>query len=81
MKNNSYKGYSLFKDVENDLLRSFNRVVTLTNIKEDLGEGYVRGYLASIPETEYVRLNAVAARISQLGLEATRAEVNRACQS
>lgn len=79
---NSYKNYSLFNDVQDPLLRSYNRVVAVMNIREDFGDGYATGYLHSLPEDEkdMQRMMAVAVAIKQRGLDSVKAEVNRTCQ-
>lgn len=61
MQNNEYKGYSLFKDVEDVDLRDRNRAVIMANIVEQYtknkkmtpkGAALILGYFNSLPEAE-----------------------------
>ena len=59
---NEYKGFSLFNDVEDESLRTFNRARILANIAEDYtnkfkrisagGAGLIIGYFDKIPSIE-----------------------------
>lgn len=60
-KENNYKGYSLFNDIEDEDLRTRNRAVVLTNLSEDNSKngkikpqaaGTILGYFNQIPEHE-----------------------------
>lgn len=62
-KNNEYKGYSLFSDIEDADLRNRNRAVILANIAEDntdhktkninvKGASLILGYFLKVPEAE-----------------------------
>lgn len=55
---NNYKGFSLFNDIEDEVLRNRNRAVVLANISEDntknkkitpKGAALVLGYFSQIP--------------------------------
>jgi len=61
MENKSYKGYTLFNDIEDDKLRNRNRAVLMANIAEfnirqkkitPRGAGLIIGYFAEIPLKE-----------------------------
>lgn len=58
---NNYKGFALFNDVEDDVLRTRNRAVVLANIAESnikdrrinaKGAGLILGYFNQIPLAE-----------------------------
>lgn len=72
---NDYKGMSLFKDIEDEKLRTRNRAVIMTNILEDSrkgnkitakGSALIMGYFMEIPEDE--RLAARDEFLSQANL-------------
>lgn len=61
MINNDFKGFSLFNDIEDYVLRVRNRAVILTNMAEDNSEkglinvkgvAYILGYFKMVPEDE-----------------------------
>jgi hypothetical protein len=61
MNNNDFKGFSLFNDIEDYVLRVRNRAVTLANMAEDNSEkglinvkgvAYILGYFKMVPEDE-----------------------------
>ena len=58
---NEFKGWSLFKDIEDNVLRTRNRAVVLANIAEDntqkrlispKGAALILGYFSRIPDNE-----------------------------
>jgi len=59
---NEYKGFSLFNDVEDGVLRTYNRARILANIAEDYtnkykrisagGAGLIIGYFSKVPDNE-----------------------------
>lgn len=61
MNDNTYKGFSLFNDIEDAVLRLRNRAVVLANIAEDntkdrlispKGAGLVLGYTSKLPKED-----------------------------
>jgi hypothetical protein len=61
MENNEYKGYSLFKDIEDSALRIRNRAVIMANIAEThtkqqrvtaKGASLLVGYFKEVPDVE-----------------------------
>lgn len=74
---NEYKGYSLFNDVEDEILRNRNRAVIMSNILEHntknkrvspKGAGLVLGYFNSIPPEERKAVNDLfELRIKEMG--------------
>jgi hypothetical protein len=59
--NNEYKGFSLFNDIEDDVLRIRNRAVVLANLAEDntenmkismKGASLIFGYFSKVPPHE-----------------------------
>jgi len=58
---NTYKGFHLFNDIEDDVLRNRNRAVVLTNLADDhtehrkinyKGASLILGYFKVIPEQD-----------------------------
>ncbi len=61
MNENQFKGFELFKDIDDVALRTRNRAVVLANIAEDntkarrislKGVNLILGYFSAIPENE-----------------------------
>lgn len=61
MNDNTYKGFSLFNDIEDAVLRLRNRAVVFANIAEDntkdllispKGAGLVLGYTSKLPKED-----------------------------
>ena len=61
MASTNYKGFELFEDIEDVILRTRNRAVVLANIAEDhtknrrinaKGAALILGYFGSIPDSE-----------------------------
>ena len=59
--NDTFKGFALFSDIEDEQLRARNRAVVLTNMASDHsknqkispgGAGLMLGYFRAIPEAE-----------------------------
>lgn len=75
--NNEYRGYSLFRDIENPSLRAWNRCAVLFNIEEDLGEGASAGYASTLTDAERMAVIATFVRIKEIGYEATKREIFR----
>ena len=80
-KINSYKGYSLFNDVEDAALRTWNRCVVMLNINKDLGEDFVRGYGESMNDIERMQMMAMYQYIAVKGAEAVLTEINQGIHS
>lgn len=74
---NSYKGYSLFNDVDDVALRTWNRCTVMFNINIDQGEEFVSGYIGSLSNVERMQVMAMYQYIAVKGTEAVRLEINQ----
>lgn len=79
--NNNYKGYSLFNDVEDAALRTWNRCVVMLNINKDLGDTFVKGYGEAMNNVERMQMMAMYQYIAVKGTEAVLAEINQGMHS
>jgi len=77
LKNNNYKGYSLFNDVEDATLRTWNRCVVLSNINHNHGEGFVEGYSSEMSKVDKIQMMAMLHYIKVKGVEVVRKEINQ----
>ena len=74
---NEYRGYSLFNEVEDAALRTWNRCTVLFNLNIDQGEGFVQGYSDSLNNVERMQMLAMYQYIAIKGVDAVRLEINR----
>ena len=74
---NNYKGYSLFNEVEDAALRTWNRCVVMLNINKDQGSDFVKGYAESMGDVERMQMMAMYQYIAIKGTEALRLEINQ----
>lgn len=77
MSDNNYKGYSLFNDVEDVSLRTWNRCVVLCNVNKDHGEAFVEGYSSRLGKVEKMQMMAMLHYIKARGAEEVRKEINQ----
>lgn len=72
MLNQTYKGFSLFSDLEDENLQTFNRARILTNIAQDNTQGgkinikgasLILGYFQQIPERARERVKEEFSRL------------------
>lgn len=77
MENNSYKGYSLFKEVKDNALQTWNRAVTMFNINEKFNEKMAREYANNFSEHDIVKLYMMLQYIKVKGAELVRKEIMR----
>jgi len=74
---NSYKGYSLFNDVENKALQAWNRFVVMMNILKDTGsEAESTNYVNHFENDDKVRIKETGRMIEENGVAAVRATLN-----
>jgi hypothetical protein len=73
---NNYKGYSLFNDVEDAALRTWNRCVVMCNVNIDQGEGFAEGYGGSLSKVDKMQMMAMLHYIKVKGAELVRLEIN-----
>jgi hypothetical protein len=72
---NNYKGYSLFNDIEDRKMRAFNRVVTMVNINDDLGEDDANIYIQSVESNSQRDMAIMAKWIGVDGRESVRKQI------
>lgn len=75
-KNNTYKGHSLFNDVTDNTLQTYNRFVTSCNINNSLSKKNVKEYLAHFSETEQRKIHAMGQYISVVGAQEVARQIN-----
>lgn len=76
MNNNNYKGYSLFNDIEEAALRTWNRCATMFNINSDHSPEESKGYAEQLSDLERKQVSAMFAYINAKGYETVRKEIN-----
>ena len=67
--------FDMFNDVENTLLRSYNRTVYTINILEDHGAEKCKEYLGLFDKDEQLAISALLISLKKFGEEATKAAV------
>ncbi len=72
MERNSYKGYSLFKDVKDVKLRTWNRCATAFNIN---GTGDAEGYLSCFDSNCKKQVYAMLKYIKTIGYDTARIRI------
>lgn len=63
----SYKGYSLFNDVEDAALRTYNRCVVMCNGNHDQGSEFSEGYGAQLNKVDRIQMMAMIQYIKVKG--------------
>ena len=74
---NNYKGYSLFNDVEDAALRTWNRCAVMLNINVDHDGDFVQGYAASMGDVERMQMMTMYQYMAVKGTEAVRLEIGQ----
>ena len=77
MRTNNFKGYSLFNDVEDAALRTWNRCVVMLNINVDLGANFVKGYGECMNKVERMQMMAMYQYIAVKGADTVLAEIRK----
>ena len=70
-----YKGYSLFNDVENTNLRSWNRAAVMHNMANDGHQGLIQGYISQLDKASTMQCYVVMKLIVDNGLEAAKKDI------
>lgn len=73
---NSYKGVSLFNDVENRKLRAWNRVAAMLNFVGTHSEKEASNYANHFDEQAKREMKATGALIKHMGYAAARKTIN-----
>lgn len=74
---NDFHGYSMFNDVLNPSIRTWNRVNTIYNIKEQHGSVLSSRYAQKLGKTALVQIYALMLGIKEKGYEEVRREIFR----
>lgn len=77
MNNNEYRGYSLFNDVEDAALRTWNRCIVLFNLNKDHGENFVKGYGECLDKVGRMQMMAMYQYIAVRGADAVKLEISQ----
>ncbi len=73
---NEYKGYPLFNDVSDDLLRAWNRMRIAANIMQDVGDDNSKEYLENFNDTDLMQIELLALMASIHGEEEIQKQIN-----
>lgn len=79
MSNNSnyYKELSLFNNIKNNSHRAWNRLLTISNLKEKGRTRDAANYLNKLDEVGRTGVGLLILAIQNKGLETVKAELNR----
>lgn len=72
---NEYRGYNLFNDVANSTIRTWNRLNTIFNIKEEHGNAIAVGYTKQLSKEDGASILLMANYVTAKGYENTRREI------
>jgi sensor histidine kinase regulating citrate/malate metabolism len=72
-----YKELSLFNNISNVSHRAWNRLITISNLKDQGRINDAKNYIEKIDETGQAAMGLLALAIQKKGLETVRAEINR----
>lgn len=72
---NEFKGYSLFSEIENKMLRAYNQWNVMSNLVQNKLTDIADGYLAALPDEDRVGLSIITTYIKMKGLEETKREI------
>jgi hypothetical protein len=76
--NSDFASYSTYTEVKSPILRAWNRLNTIFNMKELLGNDKLAvRYMKKFPREDQLAIWALSARIIQNGYENTRREIMR----
>ena len=68
----NFNGYSLFNEIRNPTLRSYNRANTYMNIKDRHGPEVGKRYLKKFGKTDLLSIYSIMVTIARDGFEQTR---------
>jgi hypothetical protein len=75
--NNYYKELTLFNDIENASHRAWNRLTTISNLKDKGRTRDAAAYLDKLDETGRAGVGLMLLAIKNKGLDTVKAELNR----
>lgn len=70
------KDYARFDDIENPLLKAFNRVVVAHNISDQFGAEKAKEYINGFEKRDLMEMAIVTGMIKEKGLKKVKQEVN-----
>ena len=70
-----YKGFSLFTDIEDSALRSWNRAAVIFNLNKDGEVELLTGYYESLPDEGKIGAYLTLQMIKEKGYEEARKEL------
>lgn len=76
-----YKGYSLFNEVVDPALRTWNRCTVMLNANQDHGGDFVKGYAECMGDVERMQMMAMYQYIAVKGAEFVRIEIHKGLHS
>jgi len=74
---NNFKGYSSFTEVKNPVLRAWNRLNTIYNMKEQGGNGLALRYAKQFNKAETLQIYVMGLEVKNKGYENVRREICR----
>lgn len=74
---NEVKGYSLFNDIKNPAIRTWNRCAVMFNINSDHGQELAAEYASKLDNASMLQMKAMYKYIEVKGYENVRSEINR----
>jgi hypothetical protein len=72
---NEFKGYSLFSEIENKMLRAYNQWNVVSNLTQNGLKELASNYLDVLPKEDKVGLSIITTYIQMKGLEETKREI------
>jgi hypothetical protein len=72
---NEFKGYSLFSEIENKMLRAYNQWNVISNLTQNGYQELAYEYLNTLPQEDKVGLTIITTYIKMKGLEETKREI------
>jgi hypothetical protein len=72
---NEFKGYSLFSEIENKMLRAYNQWNVISNLTQNGLAELAEGYINTLPQEDKVGLTIITTYIKMKGLEETKREI------
>ena len=72
---NEFKGYSLFSEIENKMLRAYNQWNVISNMTQNGYKELAYDYLNTLTQEDKVGLTIITTYIKMKGLEETKREI------
>lgn len=78
---NYYKELSLFNNIENPSHKAWNRLLTVTNLRDQGRTNDAKNYLDKIDKSGQAAIGLLVLAIQKKGLDTVRAEINRGIET